>query len=107
MSIPFICPLHNLLCEKLFIQRRQFIIMEEDKERYSENRDDRFARFLFGGPKRGQSRPVDPKPSSHDQSTLDFGALLENIDALMESAQNLKPIFKKTYPFIQQFFKKK
>ncbi|MEW9053687.1 MAG: hypothetical protein AB2392_21175 [Neobacillus sp.] len=77
--------------------------MDEDKQNNEVLPEDRFARFMFGEKRehRSQQQPT------NNQSSIDYGTLLENIDILMESAQNLKPVFKKVYPFIEQLWKKK
>jgi hypothetical protein len=78
--------------------------MDEDKQNNEVLPEDRFARFMFGGKREHRSGQQTP---TNNQSSIDYETLLENIDILMESAQNLKPVFKKVYPFIEQLWKKK
>lgn len=39
-------------------------------------------------------------------NNLDFVALMDNIDTLVQSAQQLKPLYSKVSPMIKQIFKK-
>lgn len=65
--------------------------------------EDHFSRFMFGGRRQssGESiqQPVEP--------LIDYEELVVNIDTLVESARNLKPLFKRVYPAVSQFFFKK
>jgi hypothetical protein len=78
--------------------------MDEDKQNNEVLPEERFARFMFGGKREHRS---EQQTQTNNQSSIDYGTILENIDILMESAQNLKPVFNKVYPYIEQFWKKK
>jgi hypothetical protein len=80
--------------------------MGKDNHTHNHSSDDRFSKLMFGDRKPGMSRRHHDVPKD-DQSTLDLGSLLDNIDKLRDSSQNLKPLFQMVYPFVQQFLKKK
>ena len=73
-----------------------------DKESY---RDDPFSRMMFGD-RRERTRGNHGVPQSNP-SSLDIDFIMENINKLRESSQNLKPLFEMVYPFVQGFLKKK
>ncbi|WP_066071126.1 hypothetical protein [Neobacillus soli] len=67
---------------------------------------DRFTSFMFGGRGDYQQKEQHEEPIIK-QPTINYEELMVNIDTLMESLQGFKPLFKKVYPFIEQFWKKK
>ncbi len=73
--------------------------MEEDKNRDSKAARDPFSRMMFGS----KSKLED---NQDQQPSLDYEELMVNIDSLIESAQNLKPLFHKVFPIIEQLWKK-
>jgi hypothetical protein len=79
--------------------------MEEDK-RGKEHKDDPFNRLMFG-PRREENRTLHQESPEREKSSHNFDGLLENFGSLMDSAQNLKPLFNKVYPLVERFLKKK
>ena len=73
--------------------------MEEDKKRDSKVTEDPFSRMMFGSKSKVEE-------TQDQQPSLDFEELMVNIDSLIESAQNLKPLFHKVFPIIEQLWKK-
>lgn len=67
---------------------------------------DRFNRFMFGEGRVHQQETIKDSRKSNPSSP-NIGVILENIDVLMESAQNLKPLINKVYPLVERFWKKK
>lgn len=65
--------------------------------------EDYFSRFMFGGRRRSSEESIQ-QPS---EPSIDYDELMVNIDTLVESARNLKPLFKHVYPAVSQFLKKK
>lgn len=84
------------------ITERVVINMEKENQRIHENH---FDRFMFG-PNRNRRQAVPHKAKRKSSISPDFAAIIENIDTLMDSAQNLKPLVKKVYPIVEQFWKK-
>lgn len=80
--------------------------MEEKEQNMERNDDDRFNRFMFG-PGRAHHRNTEKESKRSNPSSLDIGAILGDIDVLMKSAQNLKPLLNKVYPLVDRFWKKK
>ncbi|MFK9094645.1 hypothetical protein [Bacillus salipaludis] len=83
-----------------------------DLERQVESQEhlvqDRFTNFMFGPLREQHQNHHQPHQEPiQNQSTIDYGELMMNIDNLMESVRGLKPLFLKVYPFIEQFWKKK
>ncbi|XJZ28175.1 hypothetical protein ACF5W4_05085 [Bacillota bacterium Lsc_1132] len=82
--------------------------MDESKEQFtadgqtasSQGDEDHFSRFMFGRARRVPEEKI-------QQPSINYEELMSNIDTLMESARNLKPLFDKVYPKISQFFLKK
>ncbi|MBY0121034.1 hypothetical protein [Bacillus sp. S/N-304-OC-R1] len=76
----------------------------ENKKLNNSSLDD----WLFGN----QRKPESTKNKAiNDQinqiiNNIDFIALMDNIDALKQSAQQFKPIYSKVTPMIKQLFKK-
>jgi hypothetical protein len=78
----------------------------EEKQEETRPSVDPFTDFMFG-PGRGiESRDTEPRENPN-QHYIDYGELMVNIDILMESVKNLRPLFNKVYPFFQQIWKKK
>ena len=82
---------------------------ENSNRMYSHNRLDN---LMF----RERHHPS-PKGNNNDRSlsnqlndvvnNINFFELMENIDTLVSSAKQLKPLYRQVTPFIDQFFKKK
>lgn len=70
------------------------------------HRDDRFTRMMFGNRKESM-RVKHHSDSQSNPSSLDIESIIENINKLRDSSQNLKPLFQMVYPFVQGFLKKK
>lgn len=81
--------------------------MDESQDQYrpKESRnevqrdEDQFAAFMFG--------PRRKRAASVQQPVFDYNEFMVNIDLLMDSMQNLKPLFQQVYPKITQLFSKK
>lgn len=69
-----------------------------------EQEEDHFSRFMFGSRRYSKEEKIAPEPV---QPAIDYGELMIHIDALVESAQNLKPLVQHLYPKVLQFLKKK
>ncbi|MBM4764241.1 hypothetical protein [Bacillus sp. B15-48] len=69
-----------------------------------------FDRMMFGSrtnPPQSQKNQDDQKDdSSKNSDSVNLEELLTQIDTLMESAKQLKPMFSKIRPFFTQFLKK-
>ena len=80
---------------------------KDDVDTIKEEDSDHFTDFMFGSRKREQ--PLIPE--SHEPATgpsyIDYEQLMVSFDMLMESIQNLKPLFHKFKPFVEQIWKKK
>jgi hypothetical protein len=77
--------------------------MEEDESRETHNDEDPFTRMMFGS---GNPGNRNTENDLLQPSGLDFEELMVNIDALVESAKNLKPLFQKVFPVIEKLWKK-
>jgi len=72
----------------------------------TEGRDDFFSRFMFGG------REPEPVPEIKKAGVprflddIDLDQLLSHVDTLITSAQELKPLFSKAKPYLEQFMNK-
>jgi hypothetical protein len=66
--------------------------------------------WILGGPERvpASSREDAREPGQIEKilDGVDLGQLMDNIDSLMTSAGQLKPLFKKVTPLFQQILKK-
>jgi hypothetical protein len=71
----------------------------EDVKKDNQVKADPFTRMMFG------SRNED-KETMYHQPSLDFEELMVSIDTLIDSAKNLKPLFQKVLPVIEQLWKK-
>jgi hypothetical protein len=79
----------------------------EEKQKLNEQTDgNRFNRLMFGS-RRDHEKKDSQTAANQSQPSIDFEELIVNIDTLMESARNLKPLFQKAYPFVEQLLKKK
>jgi hypothetical protein len=78
--------------------------MEEDNKKQDDR--DRFTRLMFGSGG-GNEKKVTQPTTDPSQASIDFDELMVNIDSLVESAKNLKPLFQKVYPLVEQIWKKK
>lgn len=78
-----------------------------DKNKQSDSHeDDPFTRIMFG-PRKQNMDPIEDKNQLISfLDNVDLDQLLENIDLLMASAQQLKPLMNKVGPVVQQFLKK-
>lgn len=69
-----------------------------------------FDRMMFGPSRSKQSHPTEPKPRTEDKSDIlnqiNLEEIMGHVDALMGSAKELKPMFNKIRPLIDQFLKK-
>jgi hypothetical protein len=89
---------HILIIGRLPERRKNTMEEERRGRRPSE---DPFNMMMFG------SRIKEPEQEEIQQHpTLDYEEIMVNIDKLFESAQNLKPLFSKIYPMIEQLWKK-
>ncbi|MDR7000815.1 hypothetical protein [Neobacillus niacini] len=80
--------------------------MAENLQEDVMDRGNLFDQFMFGTGQRGQE-PFQPPETNYPPNYIDYGELIVHLDTLVESARNLKPLFEKVYPFIEQFWKKK
>jgi hypothetical protein len=83
--------------------------MEEEQKEISElveEKEDPFRRFMFGPRRRPAERDASNSRSDKAEDEIDYMLLMENIDALIDTAKQLKPLFNKITPFINQFIKK-
>lgn len=80
--------------------------MDEEVQNKERNDGDRFNRFMFG-PGRIQHHETKKEKNQSSSSSPDIGAILENVDSLMKSAQNLKPLINKVYPLVERMWKRK
>ncbi|MGD6875366.1 hypothetical protein [Bacillus infantis] len=66
--------------------------------------------WILGGPERkpanGREDAQEPGQIEKILDGVDLGQLMDNIDILMTSAGQLKPLFKKVTPLFQQLLKK-
>ncbi|MGG3561196.1 hypothetical protein ABES03_06300 [Neobacillus rhizosphaerae] len=77
----------------------------EERKHEERKESDRFNSLMFG-PGRQPQRDHQTQEAPHQQSTIDYEELMNNIDALMESMKGFKPLFQKVYPYIEQLWKK-
>ncbi|MBT2708684.1 hypothetical protein [Bacillus sp. ISL-47] len=76
---------------------------EKDLERRSRHQNDD---WLFGGSRRPQEDDSLNGKVNHLLNNINYEELMNNIDTLMTSASQLKPLLKKASPFLEQFLKK-
>jgi hypothetical protein len=107
MSIPNIDRIHNLNRRMLFNKEEGKKMEEQPKGNEHNNRShDRFSSLMFG-PRKPVERMAKKEESKSNESSIDISGLIENYDKLMDSVQNLKPLFSKAYPIVEKFWKKK
>ncbi|PLR97619.1 hypothetical protein [Bacillus sp. T33-2] len=64
-------------------------------------------RFMFGGPRGTGNRPKKQNTGVEGfLEQIDLEELMVQIDTLLTSAKELKPLVSKVRPFIDQFFRK-
>lgn len=73
---------------------------QELDELEEEDTIDPFSAFMFGAPRKMIQQ-------EQSQQSFNYGELMVNIDTLVESARNLKPLVQQVYPMFTQFMKKK
>lgn len=79
--------------------------MDENKNSREQNYVDPFNRLMFG--ENGQTEERNQHEADHSSnSSLDLDELMANIDTLIESAKNLKPVFQKALPKIERLWQK-
>ncbi|MEH7122171.1 MULTISPECIES: hypothetical protein [unclassified Bacillus (in: firmicutes)] len=82
---------------------------ENSNRRYSHSRIDS---LMFGerhhpSPKGSTNNSSLSNHLNHVVNNINFLELMDNIDTLVSSAKQLKPLYRQVTPFIDQFFKKK
>lgn len=80
--------------------------MDENLQEDVRDRGNMFDQFMFGPGQRRQEQ-LQPPETNYSPNYIDYGELIVHLDTLVESTRNLKPLFQKIYPFIEQFWKKK
>jgi hypothetical protein len=80
--------------------------MEEDQNSTKKKAEDRFTDLMFGS-RRDNDPDEETEMKRENQPSIDYGELMIHFDSLMESAKNLKPLFQKVIPFVEQIWKKK
>ena len=67
---------------------------------------DSFSRFMFGGSR--ESEPLTDKKNTSTRflSHVDFDEVMNHVDTLISSAKELKPLFGKVRPYLDQFIAK-
>ncbi|NYE05508.1 hypothetical protein F4694_002261 [Bacillus niacini] len=71
-----------------------------------ERQDDRFSRMMFGD-RRESIGSKHHNQTQFNPTSLDIESILDNINKLRDSSQNLKPLLQMVYPFVEGFIKKK
>ena len=85
-------------------------IHEPDKERKGKGGFESFDSIMFGKKQKDhQDHQHEEKESKekHSGPDLDWGLIMGHVDTIMDSAKQLKPMFKKIRPFTEQFLKQK
>jgi len=75
------------------------------KRRSGREYEDPFNRLMFGQSRLHKDQR-EKSPQSPGEPSLDFDELITNLDALIESTKNLKPVFKKLLPTFEKWWKK-
>ncbi|MBT2756394.1 hypothetical protein J7E71_10555 [Mesobacillus foraminis] len=78
--------------------------IENQDEGHEHARSHPLDRLMFGDARPPKRRKQKEEAAILSQVNLE--SLMENIDTLMYTAQELKPIYNKIRPYINQFFKK-
>lgn len=68
--------------------------------------EDPFRRFMFGPRRQLTESKAQDFRSNNAGDQIDYMLLMENIDMLLDSAKQLKPLLNKITPIINQFIKK-
>jgi hypothetical protein len=78
------------------------------EEQDSQSNQDPFTNFMFG-PRHDFQLRNEHERQEPDQnpSSINYEELMIAVDSIIESVQELKPLFHKAYPFIEKFLKKK
>lgn len=82
--------------------------MEEQEQTKEHNEQfDRFSRLMFGPfpPRPRQPRDASVQNESSSEQGLDFSQLMQNIDTLISSFDQLKPLMKKITSFVNMLKK--
>ncbi|BDG48398.1 MULTISPECIES: hypothetical protein [Parageobacillus] len=83
--------------------------MVDDQEQTKQHNEqaDRFSRLMFGSfpPRSRQSRDESVQNEFSSQQGLDFSQLMQNIDTLISSFDQLKPLMKKITSFVNMLKK--
>ncbi|WP_071459141.1 hypothetical protein [Bacillus massilinigeriensis] len=77
-----------------------------EQNQHESGRGDPFSRMMFGDNRRsmGKNQQTE-KPGFIEQFEVD--ALLQHVDAFMTAANELRPLFRKARPLLDQFLPKK
>lgn len=82
------------------------MLLLDDQKQDNESQGDRFSNFMFGGTRREEEERIEEQEFHSNQSFINFEELMGSIDSLVESVQNLKPLFQKIFPFVEKIWKK-
>ncbi|PFO06202.1 hypothetical protein COJ85_07640 [Bacillus sp. AFS076308] len=80
---------------------------KNQEEREEQIKADRFTSLMFGPRTDNNGQRSQHHSEPKQDSSIDYEALMTNIDTLVDSVRGLKPLFNKVYPFIEQLWKKK
>ncbi|SEN14892.1 hypothetical protein SAMN05192533_109172 [Mesobacillus persicus] len=83
----------------------------EEKHSFGNRKEEHpFDRMMFGPSRSKHSHPTEPEPRTEDKkdilNQINLEEIMGHVDALMGSAKELKPMFNKIRPLIDQFLKK-
>ena len=85
------------------------VVIVDDQEQTKQHNEqfDRFSRLMFGPfpPRSRQSRDASVQNESSSEQGLDFSQLMQNIDTLISSFDQLKPLMKKITSFVNMLKK--
>lgn len=101
-------PLSNFM----FGERRSVDAREKPNEEINQGVSNRGREWLFGKRNASHLQKEESISSSnqhhleHILQNIDYTKIMENVDTLMTSAQELKPLFKKVRPLIDTFLSK-
>ncbi|PLR82014.1 hypothetical protein CVD25_05910 [Bacillus canaveralius] len=73
--------------------------LEEENTPVSIRGEDRFSRFMFGAPKN------QPHKSVNDE--INYMQIIEQVDHIVESVKELKPLLNMVTPVVKKYFPKK
>lgn len=89
-------------------EEKDLELREEMSTGEMDDPEERFNQFMFGSTwGTARPRPVQGTFNKGSQHYIDIDQLMMNIDTLVESVRNLKPLFQKVTPFVEQLWKKK